>query len=311
MPLGVWDVEWLSENSQRRYPLAESSGARDETSSFRLPDDTLVDLTWAIPSIPERDPTLFHLSEVVLFAQDVILRFGYDGTSVVSIPIQRSTHVPYQSYTGFGVTPFEDSVIRIVVGPLDNLFLQPGGRWIIDTDSGRILPTLIRPHVSGVSALVLNNNGVLSRRLQGVIELIAGRNMRLDLGVAEDMVTPRIQLDAISGEGLVESCDCTGVVQGPPIRTISGVGPDQSGNVSILGDECISIETDDAALQLKDLCGKPCCGCEELNVVLEALRNLSNSLAQVEGFAQRLETQTSLFRDNILASRLGAPGACS
>ena len=46
MPLSTWNLEWLNHNSQRNYPIADDATGYDETGTFKIPEDFIVEFVW-------------------------------------------------------------------------------------------------------------------------------------------------------------------------------------------------------------------------------------------------------------------------
>jgi hypothetical protein len=304
MPQGIWNVEWLNANSQRRFPLTNSSTARDLTGDFEIPNDFLVELTWAVSSGIDTNPLAYHISKITVFSQNVFITFGYNGQDVASINIAAASHSVNKSYQATGASdgPFFDSVIRATIFRLDSILTQPAGLWEFDANGARIEPTRIRPNLRGVSALYLRDGSETSNAIQGDVVLSAGTNFRI-VKTEEDDITV-LRLDAINGEGFNSDCECTGGRVAPAIKTINGIKPDASGNFQVQGDDCLSVNSITNGLQVEDTCSKPCCGCQELDVVTAALTELANKVATIEDYAQNLDQMTQQLSNIILPSRI-------
>lgn len=304
MPQTIWNVEWLNANSQRRFPLTNTSSAKDITGDFEIPDDFLVELTWAVNSGIDTNPVAFHISKIIVFSQNVFVTFGYNGQDVASINIAAASHTTNKSYQATGAEdgPFFDSVIRATIFRLDNILKQPSGLWEFDVSGAQIEPTRIRPNLRGVSALYLRDGAETSDPIQGDVVLSAGTNFRITKTEEDDKTI--LRFDAINGEGFNSDCECTGGRVSPNIKTINGIKPDSSGNFRIQGDECLSVGATTNGLKLEDSCSKPCCGCQELDVVTSTLTELANKVATIEAFANNLNQLTQQLSNIVLPSRI-------
>jgi hypothetical protein len=305
MPLSLLDQDWLNQNANRAYPLDEAAGGADISGAFRLPKSFLVDLLWPVHAALNHDCTRFHLSSVLVAGDAVIGNISYspsDGAAsavVGSFVVDRATHVRNNIYNIVGTGAFADSVGRVAVGDLAELY-QEGGGLTFDLDGARIVPTCIRPNLRGVSGLAFRNGNDLSDLLTGDVELVAGRAVRLTVE------GNTIRIDATSDESLREDCACD--VVGPCIQTINGIPPDDDNNFTLLGDECVTIEPITNGLQFLDKCSKACCGCDELKVVVDAAGGFGSQLNRLELGLDRLEAQLTNAIDNILASKTNANG---
>ena len=84
--------------------------------------------------------------------------------------------------------------------------------------------------------------------------------------------------------------------------------PDDGGNIELVSvDDCLTIEPDGGAylIRFKDQCSKSCCGCEELNTVVNDLNLLNVEVSTLSGVASRLDAEVSAALMNLLASRTG------
>jgi hypothetical protein len=135
----------------------------------------------------------------------------------------------------------------------------------------------------------------------------AGTNFRLVVTPAAPGVPARIRFDAIEGAGLSADCDCTADQEEvDPIRTINGIGPDIDGNFTLLGDDCIKLAGIENGIEMDDDCSKPCCGCSELEIVIQDMQNVLNQVITMESFAERLEGVITQLNLNVLASKTNA-----
>lgn len=312
MPQGIWNSEWLSQNRQRRYPLAQDATAADLTGTVTLPDDFIVDLTWATHMTDDTDPSKYHLQSVSIFPDFYLLVFAYDDEAAVTIAIDAGTHAPNTSYAATGIGDFADNTVQITIGDLDNVSQLPAGRWEFALAAGRVEPSVIRPYVRGVTSLILRTGPTgadQSEPLQGDIELAAGTNMRMTVSTVDGR--QRVRLDAINGEGLNEACDCAGTVIGAPIRTINGIPPDNAGNFTFIPDDCIDFEPIDGGLRVKEQCATPCCGCEELQTVTQALQDLEVRMSGLQAMASQLSSAVQQLTTSVLATKLGTEGPCA
>jgi len=298
----VWNVDWLNANSQRHYPISEEATLKDLTGSFTLPKDFLVDLLLPVHSDPSIDPTRFHVKSVGIFGTGVSLALGYNGTAIGSISAEASTFTGNQSFTFEGTGAFFDTVGKVVLGSLDTL-LNFAGSYEFDVTGARIEPHAIVPDLRGVSALYLKNGDDTIGPLTGDIVFQAGRNFLMNYVNGPSGEPDRLVLNAISGEGLNEDCDCGEAASRPCIETINGIGPDDSGDYSLLGDECLELDAIANGLQLTDKCANPCCGCPELEVVETTMQSLVEAVFQLELQASKLETAIITMENVILASK--------
>jgi len=313
MPRGTWNLEWLNHNSQRGYPLAEDATKVDTSGNFTLPDDFIVGLYLPIQGTMNVDPSLFFLRSISIFSTGYNISIAYhnsdaDPTIVTSTNIAKSTHEENNSYALAGINEFDDTVGKIVIGSISTLEDVGEAQYLFDYDDGKLDSDVVRPMIRGISSIVLINGTEESERIYGDIELQAGTNIRLTpiLLAGED---PTIRIDAIEGEGVVDDCVCEEEPPtGPGIRRINGVPPTTSGDFTLLGDDCLAIEPISFGLQLKDICSDPCCGCEELEVIVGDLERFGEAATTLQNFVNRLEAEVAQFHAVVLGSRLNDRG---
>lgn len=282
-PQGLWNADWLNANAARKYPLHEGAELWDTSRTFRIPDDFLVDLIWPTHPDPLIDPTKFHVASIAIFGSGVVLTLGYNGTPIGSTIIPVSTFVHNSTFIVQGTGEFTDSVGKVVIGALGNVTANAGA-FVFGPDDAPLETTVVKPALRNVAALYLQNGTEVSDAIQGDVVLRAGRNMQLRIlrgvGDAPDTVV----FDALDAEGLNKDCICAENPDTPCIRTVNGVGPDENGNLDLLPDDCIELLAEAASntIRLRDKCCTPCCGCEELQVVLDTLKNVSNQVNALE-----------------------------
>jgi hypothetical protein len=306
----IRNLEWLDHNSQRNYPLENQVTGVDTTASFTLPEDLIVGLQFAIDFALNVDPAKFFIKTVANLGAGVQITLGYDAdggaVDVATALVSRSAHTKYRSYVLLGLGDYENSRGQIQIGTLDSLDGQPSGEFSFDADATRLEPDAIRPSVSGVASLQVQNGAELSAKLTGHVRLVAGRNTRLR--VVQSVGNPsQIIFDAIEGAGLTEDCVCTDELS-DPIRTIQGVPADGSGNFQFVGDECLEFSAINNGLRADDVCSEPCCGCTELAAITQALEAFGSRATTLENFLVSLEARVTQMDQVVLGSRLGDRG---
>jgi hypothetical protein len=300
----LWNIDWLNANSQRRYPLHDEAGLLDTTGSFKIPNEFLVDLLWPVHADPSIDPTKFHIAAIGIFGTGVTVAIAYDGDVIGSTAIDSTTFARNNAYPILGSGDFHDTVGKIVVGSLEEL-LKSAGSFQFDLANGRLVPTVIRPDVRGVSAIFVQNGDDLSDPIQDDVILQAGRNFLINYVTGLPGEPNRIVLSAIDGAGLNDDCECNENADLPCIKTINGIEPDGSGDFTLLGDDCLELQTIANGIELVEQCAKPCCGCDELTIVQDALNQLSNGVFSLENLASRLEASLQVISTNLLSSKSG------
>lgn len=301
---GNWNIEWLNQNSQRNYPLSEEASLRDTTDSFSIPLDLIVDLVWPVHADASVETDKFQVYSIAIFGNGISITVGYDGVAIGSMSVSSITHTRNQSYFISGAGDFHDSVGKITIGSLENA-MSAAGAYYFDLTGARLEPTVVRPDLRGVTGFVLVNGEDRSELLTGDVELIAGRNCRIT-PISNPGGNPQIRIDAISGEGLNEECECDNLPENArAIQTINGIEPDENGNFNLLGSDCMRIEEMANGVRIIDVCSEACCGCEELEPIVQVLQQMETQITTLENFTARLNAEVSSALVNLIASKTG------
>lgn len=317
MPRGIWALEWLNENSQRSYPLAEHATGKDKTGAFTLPNDFLLGLYLPVHAGLAVNSSRFHVRWVTSFAQGYSVTIGYtpdDGSSPVEVAtavITKYAHTENTTYALAGTGDFDDTVGQVVIGNTASIDEQPVGQFEFDLVGGALDPDVVRPIIRGVSSIRIQNGTEVSSKLTGDIELRAGQNIALQI-IQLSGADPVIRIDAVDGAGLNEECTCTENDEtAPAIRTINGISPDALGDFTLLGDDCLAINPIEYGLQLRDVCSEPCCGCEELEAITLDLEKFGANAQTLRLFVTRLAAEVTQMNMVVLGSRLNDNGCLS
>jgi hypothetical protein len=301
---GLTGLEWLNQNALRAFPLVDSATRRDVTGGQRLPDELIVDLALPVAYRQGYNAAGFHVSEVSVFGNGLVIKIGYGGVwgsgawatepepvAQVMVP---GTHTANSAYFTSGVGDFADSVGRIVIGKISEAMKLGGLTLLFDQQGGALVPTTIKPDIRGVSSLRVRNGSDTSPALTGVITLVAGANSRLRYSAPDEIV-----IDAIDGSGMDEECECAETADRPlppPIRTINGISPGVGGVFTLQSERCVSITGVTNGIVLEDVCSTPCCDSEDLRRLLDdqtrfarEIQLTAATMQQVENRVQQLE----------------------
>lgn len=309
MPLGHFNLQFLNHNSQRSYPLTERATKLDSTGTIRLPDSFIVALYLPIHSGLAFAPNNFFIKSVLIAPTGFNITVGYDnnGTAVdvAAANIIRSNYQPNRSYALGGVGDFDDCVGRVVLGALDEVAQLPPGLYSFSRAAGELEPDAIRPMLRAVTRLRVSNNSELSAPIYGDVTLVAGNNVRITAvtsGAETDII-----FDAISGTNLNEECYCEVPEIGDCIRCINGVCS-TDGNFIIAPDDCIQITPMSNGLKFADTCAQPCCGCTELDAIVNQINRFGDGVTTLQNFITRLGSEVTQMSLVVLGSQLGDSG---
>ena len=306
----VRNLEWLNHNQHRRYPVAADSTMLDSTGTFTLPNDLITSLYFPVHWGLNVESGKFFILKINSQPTGVQIVLGYAGAGgdieVGSALIATGTHTENKVYVLVGIGDFAGSRGSIVIGNITGLDEQPAGEFEFDLTGSRLDADVVRPNIRAVTGLIFQNGSEQSSTMSGYVRIRAGRNTRFRV-VEEAGKDPLVYWDAIDGAGLTEDCVCDeGLAD--PIRTVNGVPPDGSGNLRLLGNDCLEITGGSNSLTLKDVCSEPCCGCKELETVTAALESFGERATTLENFLVSLEARVTQMDLVVLGSRLGDRG---
>ena len=306
----IVNTGWLNQNALRAYPLSEEATRQDQTATYRLSDDFIVDFVLPVNSALGYNPGNFYVSQVTIFGTGITIDFAYwTGTAasaVGTISIQVSAFTPNRTYALNGEDDFEGVFGKVVVGTLDTVLLQAGS-FTFELAGGRLESSVVVPDILGVTGFRVLDGDDIGELFQGDIALEAGDNFRIAKSDFNGVTV--LTLNAIDGEGTIAECVCEGDVQQEgPIRTVNGVPPDNQGNINLIGDDCLVPEpqADENSIKISDVCSKPCCGCPELEKLVEDQHRMRDEVQTLVNLASRLQGNV-----DIMQTLLSFLGPCS
>jgi hypothetical protein len=308
MPLGNWNVQWLNQNSQRSYPLADWGSGLDITGTIKVPDNFMLALYFPVHAGLVVAPDKFFILAIGIYPTGYSIAVGYDNGTlnpavVGNVNISRNEHDEYRTYALSGSGDFDDSVGKVAIGKLDDIDTLPPGYYTFLPAATPLDADTIRPMIRGISSLVVVNGSDRSPRIYGDVELVAGSNFRIVANQIEGQV-PEIVFSAISGEGLNATCACEETNVDTCIRFINGIPPLPDGNFRIVGNKCIDIQPIENGLQFADVCSQPCCGCTELDALTRQITKFADGVLTLNNFATQLSSEVTQMHTMVLGSRL-------
>ncbi len=314
MPIGLLNHEWLNQNSQRKYPLADTTSGLDQTGTFKLPDSFIVELDIPVHAGLDVDPGRFFVMHVGAFGNGFSIVVGYqpedgDAVEAATAQVARQSHEPYSTYALGGINDFDDTVGKVTVGRLDEVDEQPAGYFTFDFENTRLDPDSIRPLLRALTSLTVVNGNDVSAPIYGDVELAAGSGQQISAENDGDVVV--VTLSASADASFSDSCLCDGDVRNaPPIRFVNLVGPDNTGTINLLGSTCVVLTSGTNRITISNPCTEPCATCTDLENITRDLKRLFQNATNVETLANNLMTQNEIFANTVLGARLSDRG-CS
>jgi len=277
---GIIGTEWLNSNLLRNYPLSQSATLKSIDGAFVIPDSLMVDMKIAIPFLANFHPTNAYVSAITVYPQGFVIQLGYkDITSIaVSDPILFSGFQEYSAtyFRGVvsGLADFSQLFGTAIIGKVDSIKSYLG-TFKFQLAGGRLESSVVSVGAKRISGIKVVRSEATTPVLSGQISFESGSNHSIQ--VTENT----LKFNAVNGEGLQAQCECNDVQLGPCIRTINNVPGDPLGNIVVAAGDCISISNQSGGISISDSCAKPCCGCNELQVVVNDVESLSTQLSSL------------------------------
>ena len=310
----ILGLGWLNTNGTRRYPLSDGgnfdslgSGAGD------IPDDLILDMQISVPYALGVYPFNFYLKAVSGYPHGLIIEIGYHNpkfanelaTVAVSEAIAIETHTSPTTYLLIGSPvstnyDFSNVVGTVTIGNLGGFIATSPGRIDYGYEA-YIESSVVSMNTAGVSSIRAGTTLTSSTEsLSGHVVLVP----RINFAISTDTGSNSITFSALNGAGLESDCTCNGEIElGPCIRTINGVEPRTSdGNIDLVQGTCIQINNADSAITLSETCSSPCCGCDQLNIIVDDLRDLQQGFGKMDSFLNTLAGQVGTITSSAFAS---------
>ena len=242
MPTYTPLAEWCDENAHRQFPLTDESSGRDLTGNFQLPQPFLVDALICVP--PGVDIDKFFVMTILVRLGSIDISIGYDDgadpfevAKVSSIPMDAARNSVYY-LTASPQTVAERIVFQLttgalVIGSTDQIRQFPG-LWQFEPASAYIIASRVTEGLVGVQALQIGQS-----ILTGAVVLQEGSNVTLspsyDAGTGVTTIRISANVDTGGGESTIVDDDTLIAALlarfGRPITSLTGVTPDDNGNI--------------------------------------------------------------------------------
>ena len=292
-----YNIEFLNSNSLRSYPLKEDTDLY--YGDQMIPNDLLVDAMFTMAATTDVLSSSFkiYLTRLIKTSTHISLWFtdnSDEGNSLGTVDINIAEHKQYDVYYLSKLADiYEDSVIKIVVGNLKDIAL-PSGDYKFKAE---LSPHVIRPALRGVRSLQVQDGVSISDRIYGHIQLIAGDNIKLSYNSEANSIT----ISAIDGTNTIQECECEDPYpELKCIKTINNISPDATGNIDLVGLECLDISSASAVITIQDVCAVPCCGCDELTKIANSLTVVNSNINSLASNMDRLSARQQSFYDTVL-----------
>ena len=305
-------LEFLNQNMHRNYPIQDTCIVKTANNVY-LPSSFLVDCQIIVPCLADQqsgiDTGRFFVSSVQQYTSSVQVIISYQPENAdpfscaasAAIVLSDEAQPPYPATVS--LTPAAGIPDDEAWDPLRKL---TGTLWIGSTAGMSNLGTLAFAYADAAlrSTCVIRNlivtdivttltivdaNGTPIETLSGDVTLQAGEGI--------DITLEGGTLSISANEGWIRSkIQNILTTAGSPIQTINGQSPDNNGNFTISGLDCLSVESfpGTSGIGVSNTCSKPCCGEDSGD-----LAEIKNSQENLRGKINRISENLNSFINSI------------
>jgi hypothetical protein len=270
------NLDFLNLNSVRNYPIRDGLSRISEDELFTIPNELILDLTISVPG----DSHLkLYVSKLISTTDTVTIQISVkDGDLVGSFVVDIASDL-YADTNLTASSYYPLAVGTITTGDLTKLNNLPSGEFTFSASNTELIMRAYTPASVGVNYISFTDNKGNSMKLTGDVAIIAESNLQFRRDGNS------VYIDAGENLGLNKDCSETGV----QIRKINGVSPDSEGNFYLIADDCVEINPIEYGVSLKDSCGKPCLGCNELGELTNRLMTTETDLLSLRDYINNLQ----------------------
>lgn len=341
-------LEFFNENTHRNYPLSEEVSGASSTGNTSLPTSFLVDLDILCPTfmdgqsaITESDSetaldlirSRFSIATISWSADHLVVEVAYTPIgSSEQIIFGRSDDIPVTQPTGdtyykYNITPIlqepTTAVQRALSQAVGTLYvcttsaLTITGSYTFTLATARLHETCIHMYGtpesagqngSGLASIILRSNDGEETVISDDFVLRAADGVAIEATVENGTpvitISPADSIEELTQKLLEEL--------GTPIQSISGISekvtPGLDGNITLVGNDCVSITPAAHGLSISNPCSKPCCDDADTQAVTNALNALEEAKTRLESYYQALATNINTMQarlSSLIAARNG------
>ena len=319
MPSPILNSNWLNQNLLRNYPF-EDEVSRVANSGAQLPNVLIADISLPVP-IGTLDPADVFIQQVVGFATGVAISLAdrnAPSTTIASTTVFSASHERLDSYTLTGQGTLLGIIGRITLGDPKTLLeiAKATYDFRLSPANSRLVVSCIRPYLQGVTGIqVTDSETGETTTLTGVIGIEAGDNMVFDVNPNELVLNSGL-LDPGTDED--DDCGCENSLgadgttgTGDPIMSINGIEPDENGDFTIEGIDCTDVNPITYGLEIIDTCSTPCCGCDQIDILYQALQAVENEVGRLQEVEEQLRGRIDNLQTVLLNGQLNPPGGAN
>jgi hypothetical protein len=303
------NLSWNQFNESRRFPLLYDCSAKSEDGHFIIPDDLITGLyiSYGI-NAPFSEPGIFYIGSLVYFRSGFSLSVFYRTASgtvtrVAETTVDLTADPRPNTAALLGVN---NTFLHgyLVLGGTSGLEKQPAGEWSFTPEAATIDPFCIRFVAKELSALYIRNETRTVGPFYGDVILSAGDRIRLDVHTVDNLFNClESPVADVGTEVVITALKEESEQSVTAIRTINGISPDASGNITFVGRSCLAITPQGTTLVFDDRCSEPCCTCTELVPIEEKNKELQQSTQALGSRIDSLSVQVDFLSQSVTSFR--------
>lgn len=296
------DLDWISFSAAQSFPLADSARGVSQ-QEVQIPNSLILGIRIVVtPPSGGIDMAGFYIKGINDHGTKLDIIFGYNGYQCAAC---------YGIPKIFGISePLNSRYFSIVPSNVQNT------QWI-STITGSVIVGVTKTYQYGsltfiqsqtaINPLCIStagNQGVQAiivggTRLTGDITIQPGQGILIS--VKDNTI--KIQVDQAYIDNLVRNNTVQQVVQtyGPPIQSINGVRPDNAGNITLTGLDCVQVSPLSGAgfITISNPCSKPCCDSSDTDALSTNLQVLQSQQQLLRDYFVSLSTSINYMQANL------------
>lgn len=314
-------LEWLEKNMACNYPIADDCSCV-ATSGAVLPSSFLADLHITTPPTGDANAdSRFFISDILRTGDSFQVIVSYMMPNNEAFAFMKSAAIPTSVRAGspvdsrtFNLLPLSsipesysqlrDATGSLIVGTCVDMTESGGYKFHYLYNSApntAILSTLITQTLSSFRKVTFINSDGGSFEFTDNFTLQAGDGIEFSTsstvnpsGTTDVTLTilrvPNQAEQAATYKTAAQVIAAVKAALGNIVTSINGVTP-VNGNISLVGGDCVSVNSDEHSLVLSNPCSKPCCSEVDTSDVKDALINLESAKDVLTGLLNSINTQ--------------------
>ena len=290
-------VEWPNQNALRRYPLSVHASGMDRSGRLQLPSGFLVDFAISTPWEVNLHAAGFYVSRLTFSYESFRLEVSHrNSPAVVASAVGAFTESGNTTYALVGSGELAGTRGMLVIGDHKAITGEQPGSYQFSYTTAALDPNVVYSQPKSLRGLIVEDGGSETERITGDVRLrpSEGTRFRVEMAGEETIIV----WDAIGTDDLRRNCDCDSSER-PPVLTVAGLPPDETGAISLFGSRCLDVIPQTAGISLQNRCSEPCCDCQEDSGLEERLDLLYQQLMTMEDRVQALEANYLAVDDKI------------